>query len=756
MIPRTFSPFAKGWTLRALNPQVIPDERVRAALSSGIDATVPGEATVALHQAGLIADPFDGSNEADQQWIGDVDWRYSLTFTPSAEQLSQKRQDLVAYGIDTVASLRLNDREVGHTDDYYLTYRFDARPFLHEGENTLTVDISSPVRVSNEREQRNGFYPHTEHHAFNQIRKPSSQFGWDWGIDIANAGIWQPIGLDCWSGARIDAVRPLVSFESDGAALVDVATAIERQGVGHALTMDTMGEGKDPVAVHVTLQDPDGRLVADQNMTVIPTRREAHARLRVADPKRWWPAGYGDQPLYRLRVELPESGAVWEKQIGLRSVSVNTSADESGRAFQLVVNGVPVHARGYNWVPGDALLTRFGRKQYERAFSDLVGSNSNMVRVWGGGIYETEEFYDLADRYGIMVWQDFMLACAAYPEDPHTVGDVTLEAQQQITRLSAHPSLVVWNGSNENYVAHADWWGYQRALRDDDLPKNEHGYSEKGWGDLYYSTIIPHTLAQLDPTRVYLPSSPMSLSDQTDANNETNGTVHIWDVWNQKDYRHYADYSPRFADEFGYQAPPAWSTLTRVVHDKSLTLQGAQMLTHQKASGGQIKLARGMRSHLTPGHVDDVATNPDGTTSFLLPTDEWKDPGTGTGRRSSSRRRRSRSASGTCARWSRSTPAASSGSSMTTGRSFPGPRSTTTVTASRCGTPRGRCSPRATPSFVRTSRSATARRTCGRVPARSCRTSSSSSLSTTPARRGREPGTSSARAWRGPCSRPRT
>lgn len=636
MIPQTFTELTGGWKLSALNPEVIPDSHVRQALVDGIPTKVPSEATVALLDAGLIDDPFDGSNEKTQQWIGDVDWRYSLTFTPSADQLACVRQDLVAYGIDTIADIRLNGREVGHTDDYYLTYRFDARPFLHEGENTLTIDISSPVRVSNEREQKNGFYPHTEHHAFNQIRKPSSQFGWDWGIDIANAGIWRPIGLDCWSGARIRNVRPLVSFESTGAdgesagestaAVIDVATAIEREGVNHAVTMDNMYEGQNPVDVHITLTDPYGTQILARDTTVTVGRREAHALLRVSDPKLWWPAGYGDQPLYTLRVELPQSGAVWQQRIGLRSVAVNTSADENGRAYQLIINGVPVHARGYNWVPGDALITRFDEKRYEKVFRDLRESNSNMVRVWGGGIYETEEFYRLADENGIMVWQDFMLACGAYPEDPQTVADITREAEQHIARLSSHPSLVVWNGSNENYVAHADWWGYQRALRDDDLPRNARGYSEKGWGDLYYSQIIPQTLARLDPTRVYLPSSPMSLSDQTDANSDSNGTIHIWDVWNQKDYRHYADYTPCFTDEFGYQAPPAWSTLTRVVHDQPLRLQGPQMLTHQKASGGQIKLARGMRSHLTPGHVDDVAHNPDGTTSWLLPTDTWDDP----------------------------------------------------------------------------------------------------------------------------------
>lgn len=364
-------------------------------------------------------------------------------------------------------------------------------------------------------------------------------------------------------------------------------------------------------------------------------RNEAVLTIAVPEAKLWWPVGYGDQPLYDVDVTAGDAKeAFWNGHVGFRTVHVDTRADNIGRPFQIYVNDVPVHAHGYNWIPDDAFISRVSQRDYERGIRDLVESNSNMVRAWGGGIYESDEFYDLCDEYGIMVWQDFMLACAAYPEDAETKAEVEAEAREHITRLSEHASLIVWNGSNENYVAYSEWGGYKQALRDDDRKPNAYGYGEKPWGDYYYSELFPSLLAELDPSRsAYLPSSPMSFTKFTGANLDTDGTMHIWDAWNRADYTVYAQYTPRFADEFGYQAPPAWSTLTGAVHDGKLEPFGKQMLVHQKASGGNYKLARGMRSHITPGHLDDpvsfggvVNGKPsDGEHSWLIPTDNWAD-----------------------------------------------------------------------------------------------------------------------------------
>ena len=506
------------------------------------------------------------------------------------------------------------------------------RDLLRAGSNELTVTFTSPVRESDRMEQARGYYPHTEHHAFNQIRKPSYSFGWDWGIDVANAGIWREIGIDSWSGVRIASVRPLVDVAADGTGLLNVHVEIERAGKGRIMSPYECHSVRAAVPVHVGLSGFGADVAADG--VVAEGRNETVLTLAVPEAKLWWPIGYGDQPLYDVAVAAGDSAeAAWNGHVGFRTVHVDTRADNVGRPFQIYVNDVPVHAHGYNWIPDDAFIARVAERDYERGIRDLVESNSNMVRAWGGGIYESDEFYDLCDRNGIMVWQDFMLACAAYPEDAETKAEVEAEAREHITRLSEHASLIVWNGSNENYVAYSEWGGYKQALRDDDLPANEYGYGEKPWGDYYYAELFPALLAELDPGRsAYLPSSPMSFTKFVGANFDTDGTMHIWDAWNRADYTVYAQYTPRFADEFGYQAPPAWSTLTGAVHDDELEPFGKQMLVHQKASGGNYKLARGMRSHITPGHLDDVSFGgvvngkpSDGEHSWLIPTDNWAD-----------------------------------------------------------------------------------------------------------------------------------
>lgn len=555
--PTTFAPLHSGWTLTAMNPEMAPAE-LRDPLVSGIPATVPGEAALDLLNAGLIDDPFDGDNETKQQWIGDIDWRFTCRFDWHDD--GADRHDLVVYGLDTVATIELNSDPVAQTENCHRSYRFDINGLLHDGANELTVTFMSPVRYSDQAEQRRGYYPHTEHHAFNQIRKPSYTFGWDWGIDVANAGIWREIGIDSWSGVRLAEVRPLVDVSADGTGILNVHVVVERAGKGRVMSPMDAHSQQTPVPVHVTLEGYGTMLEADGS--VGQGRNETTITIAVPEAKLWWPIGYGDQPLYAVSVTAgADLQAAWSGRIGFRTTHVDTRADEVGRPFQIYVNDVPVHAHGYNWIPDDAFISRISKRDYERGIRDLVEANANMVRIWGGGIYEDDVFYDLCDEHGIMVWHDFMLACAAYPEDAETKEEVEAEAREQIIRLSPHPSLIVWNGSNENYVAYAEWGGYKQALRDDDRKPNDYGYGEKPWGDYYYSELFPQLLADLDPTHVYLPSSPMSFTRFTNANWDTDGTMHIWDAWNRADYTVYADYTPRFADEFGYQAPPAWSTL---------------------------------------------------------------------------------------------------------------------------------------------------------------------------------------------------
>ncbi|WP_026923712.1 glycoside hydrolase family 2 protein [Glycomyces arizonensis] len=578
-LPATFRALHEGWTLTAATLASGAPETVAAPLADGVPAAVPGEAHLDLHRAGLIAEPFDGDNEAAQQWIGDTSWRFQTTFTWSDD--GSARHDLVAHGLDTVATVQLNGTEIGRTENMYRSYRWDVREALREGENTLAVTFAAPVPEAAARAERDGDLPHTNHHAYNQLRKMACSFGWDWGIDVAGAGIWKPIGLESWSGERIASVRPLVDVTAAPAGHDGVLTAhidIER------------AEGDREVPVLVTVTGPDGEELR-RTGTVPAGSTSAAVTVAVPDVKRWWPVGHGDQPLYTVDIEAG-SGA-WSGRVGFRTVELDTAPDKAGAPFHLIVNGERILVRGANWIPDHAFLTEIDRERYARRVADALEANVNLLRVWGGGIYESDDLYDLADEHGLLMWQDFLFACAAYSEDEPLRSEIEAEARENVTRLSPHPSLVLWNGNNENTWGWVEW-GWADRL------------GGRGWGDAYYSGLLPKVVAELDPTRPYTPASPYSFGDYRHPNDERYGTMHIWDVWNRADYTVYADYKPRFVSEFGFQAPPAWSTLAAVVHDEPLDPFGHQMLVHQKANNGNPNLEYGWAGHLPdPQSIED-------------------------------------------------------------------------------------------------------------------------------------------------------
>jgi beta-mannosidase len=612
------------WTVEAVSG---PTES--EAFRTPVEAVVPGCVHTDLLRAGRIADPFDGDNEAATQWIGDTVWRYRRTFEWPATPAS--RHDLVADGLDTLATVELNGIVVGTTRNQHRSYRFPVGHLLRPGTNEVVVTFDAPVPAAERLSAlHGGELPHVNHHPYNALRKNASNFGWDWGIDVATSGIWKSIGIESWSGARIAAVRPLVDVDgTDGVltAHVDVelagSTGAFTQAIGNAPVASAGGgvqpglEARITVAPHRTPAASPGsgavppgpavtsRPAADTVTAVgagpvgaTPVAAagpvvggSATVRLVVPDVAVWWPRGEGDQPLYDVRVEVGDD--VWTGRVGFRTVALDTAADADGAPFLLRVNDRPVMVRGANWIPDHAFLTEMTPARYAERIDDAVEANVNLLRVWGGGIYESDDLYDRCDELGILVWQDFLFACAAYAEEPWLADEVEPEVREAVTRLSPHPSLVVWNGNNENLVAYAEW-GWRPSL------------VGRTWGNGYYRTLLPAVVAELDPTRPYTPGSPFSFDEYLTPNDERNGSVHIWDVWNRLDYRAYADWKPRFVAEFGFQGPPAWSTLTDVVHDEPLDPDGHEMLVHQKADQGNRKLADGMRGHLpTPASIED-------------------------------------------------------------------------------------------------------------------------------------------------------
>ena len=577
-----------GWHLTAADGPV--PEHIKGRT---VPAQVPGSAHVDLLAAGLIPDPYLDRAEEELVWAHRTSWRYATTVHAPAAQPGE-RVDLAFDGLDTVATVELAGRVLGSTANMHRSYRFDVRDLLDGNPAELVVTFRSALEYAEEIERRLGHRPGAYAHPLNMVRKMACSFGWDWGPDLQTAGIWKPVRLERWRTARLAQVRPLVTVAEDGTGRAEVHVEVERSGLEAAteLTLSATVDGHRATAV----------IPADATSGVV-TVEVPHARL-------WWPVGYGEQPLYGLRVELAgpvgdRTDAVLdtvERRIGFRTVTVDTTPDEIGTPFTFVVNGVRIFAKGANWIPDDHFLTRITRERLERRVDQAVAAHMNMLRVWGGGIYETEDFYDVCDERGILVWQDFLLACSAYPEEEPLWSEFEAEARENVARLTSHPSLALWNGGNENLWGFMDW-GWPEKLEG------------RTWGLRYYTELFPRIVAELDPTRPYADGSPYSPRfplHEKHPNDQDHGTRHEWEVWNRLDYTAYRNHVPRFCSEFGFQGPPTWATLTRWVHDEPLTPTSPAFLLHQKAEDGNGKLDRGLAPHLPelpdpadPGHFTE-------------------------------------------------------------------------------------------------------------------------------------------------------
>ncbi|MCC2318086.1 glycoside hydrolase family 2 protein [Cellulomonas chengniuliangii] len=577
-----------GWTLRATAGPVPAELAGRE-----VAAEVPGTVHTDLLAAGLIPDPYLDENETALAWLHRAGWRYTrpLTLAPADDD---ERVDLVFEGLDTVADVRLDDRLVGSTANQHRSYRFDVRDAADGTPRTLVVDLASALQHAEALEARLGARPAAYSHPFNMVRKMACSFGWDWGPDLQTAGIWKPVRVERWRTARLAEVRPLVTVDAEGFGRVAAHVRVERSGLG--CSADTT------LVVRAHVADVEAQAV------LAPGEDTAVVHLAVPHAPLWWPVGHGAQPLLDLDVVLEAVGAdqdaapialdAWRRRIGFRTVELDTHPDEFGSSFTLRVNGRSIFVKGANWIPDDHLLTRVTRAQVARRVDQAVGANLNLLRVWGGGVYESEDFYDVCDERGVLVWQDFLLACAAYPEEDPLWDELEAEARENVARLTPHPSLVLWNGGNENLWGFEDW-GWKDRL------------NGATWGRRYATELFPAVVAELDPTRPYMdgsPYSPAAAPEGTHPNDPDHGTHHEWEVWNRVDYTAYRDAAPRFCSEFGFQGPPTWATLQRAVRNPDgspLAKTDPVFLLHQKADDGNGKLDRGLAPHL--GVPEDFA-----------------------------------------------------------------------------------------------------------------------------------------------------
>ncbi|MCQ4213318.1 glycoside hydrolase family 2 protein [Streptomyces longispororuber] len=527
-----------------------------------LEAEVPGCVHTDLLAAGLIPDPFLGANEKEIDWVGRRSWTYTLDLPPTGD--TAERTDLVFDGLDTAAELVLDGQELGLTRNMHRSYRFDVTGRAGELSVTFASAYDEAASVRAVTGERPNVYPEP----FQYVRKMAANFGWDWGPTVVTAGIWRPARLECWSTARVARVRPLVTVDgTDGR--VELRVDVERTAAG-----------------------TDRRLVALATVAGVTTRAEIDGDsvtlvLDVPGVRLWWPRGHGEQPLYDVELRLLDGAApldVWQRRIGFRTVELDRSADEHGTGFTFVVNGERVFVRGVNWIPDDVLPSRITPERYRERLEQTAAANVDLVRVWGGGIYEDDAFYDACDELGLMVWQDFLFACAAYPEEQPLRGEVEAEARENVVRLMPHPSLILWNGNNENLWGFRDW-DWEEPLAGD------------SWGEGYYLGLLPRVVAGLDPTRHYTAGSPWSGSWDHHPNDPDHGTYHSWEVWNRQDYTEYRANVPRFVSEFGWQAPAALATLRRALPGEDLAPDSPGMLHHQKAEDGNGKLNRGVARH---------------------------------------------------------------------------------------------------------------------------------------------------------------
>ena len=560
-----------AWSLTAAQPH-------QRAPSEAIAAEVPGSVHTDLLRAGAIPDPFLDDNELDVAWVADVDWTYARTFEVSDTMLAHDRIDIVCDGLDTLATIVVNGMVVASTANMHRSYRFDVRHLVHVGGNDLSITFASATRRADELRALEAPWPSASFgRPYNYVRKLACSWGWDWGPTLTTAGIWKDARLECWSDAALAAVRPTIRVDREDRGTVSVVVEVE-PGRSNGAT----------AAVSARLLDPTGRQLASAETSMPRDSRTATIELAAEHVERWWPHTHGEQPMYRLEITLVGAGGEpldqWSRRIGFRSVELDTTPDSLGSAFTFVVNDLPVFVRGVNWIPESPFPSEVDEGQLRQRLHQARDANVDLVRVWGGGLYESDVFYDICDELGLMVWQDFCFACAAYPEEM-LADEVEAEARHNVARLMPHPSLVLWNGNNENIWGWFDW-GWQDRL--DGRP----------WGAGFYFELLPRVVAELDPGRPYWPGSPYSGSMTVAANADAHGCTHVWDVWNQLDFDRYRDHAPRFVAEFGWQAPPTWHVLRDAVSDEPLQPDSPGMLHHQKAENGNAKLARGLRAHI--------------------------------------------------------------------------------------------------------------------------------------------------------------
>ncbi|HST50399.1 MAG TPA: glycoside hydrolase family 2 protein [Pyrinomonadaceae bacterium] len=550
-------------------------------------ASVPGCVHTDLLANKLIEDPFYRDDEPKLQWIGKSNWEYRTTFDVSPDVLKREHVELVFEGLDTYATVTLNGSQLLEADNMFRTWRVDAKHLLRPGANTLDILFRSPINEVLPVMAKMGYQLPASNDQGEKTspltRKAPYQYGWDWGPRFVTSGVWRPVSLEAWDTARVESLRIVQNkLDKDSAQLTAEIEVVSTGAADAVVVVEDVTDRSAPARQPVKLAAGVNKLAVNFN---------------IASPRLWWPNGMGDHPLYDLRARLVVGGKEVDERaarVGLRTVELRQQPDADGKSFTFVVNGVPVFAKGANWIPADSFPTRITRERYRQLIESARDANMNMLRVWGGGIYESDDFYDACDEMGLLVWQEFMFACSMYPGDKPFLENVRAEAVDNVKRLRNHPSIVLWCGNNEVETA---WqhWGWKQNLPAslwDDYKKIFHG-------------VLPEVVAEYDPARPYWPSSPSSnLEDDPDS--QKMGDVHYWQVWHAAaPFTEYEKQHPRFMSEYGFQSFPSIETVNAYTLLSDHDIQSPVMLAHQKhPRGNQLIREYMLREYPEPKDFD--------------------------------------------------------------------------------------------------------------------------------------------------------
>lgn len=539
-----------------------------------LPAHVPGAVHTDLLDNRMIDDPFYGVNEKSLQWIGEKDWEYKKTFMVDRHLLQARNVRLVFSGLDTYADVYINDYMVMKCDNMFRTWTLNPVPYLKEGENTIRIYFHSIFKVDMPKYLASPFqlqaWPNNDQADIMlslYARKAGYNYGWDWGPRLITSGIWKDVCLEYWDDLRIDGTQIITrKLESGKAKMEAVCTVESDEDVNMILTVGY--DGKEAVRKPVILSKGVNTVRVD---------------FDVKSPELWWTNGLGKARLYDFDIVLSKDSrkVVDRVRTGIRTLEVVREKDEQGQSMFVKLNGKEVFMKGANYIPLDNFPNRVSDSWYEYIIKSAADVNMNMLRIWGGGIYERDVFYEMCDKYGILVWQDMMFACGMFPADEHYLNNVAEEVKDNVKRLRNHPCIALWNGNNENEISYFGWGWKNKYSSEEDRIYQSNLYR------LFYE-VIPEAIQVVDETRYYHPTSPVTGYNDIGYNM---GDVHFWSVWKGGWLEEYTEAKNigRFMSEYGFQSYPEMRTIRRFAGENDMYLDSEVMLCHQRARNDQTR-----------------------------------------------------------------------------------------------------------------------------------------------------------------------